>query len=341
VAARDRRRVDIAKFLEAYRSLGVPEGTAEEQGIWVILARHGTKDGATKAMQALWKRYVDVNEFRAAKATEVAEIIERYVKNDAYRVAAHARGFLRTFFDEFQTIHIAAADGKTADQFKKYLVAQAANGAEIAMALALYYCAAEKRVEEELEAPGEKPRKRPEKDLTAAANRLRLLFTFAAHGAPTYKGKVVSSGRSFLSAWSYSSLPPLPKTPPPKREPIVIPTPVRIVRGQAPAKKTAASKAPVKNVPVKKVPVSKAPAKKTAAKKTPTKKAVAKKAVAKKAVAKKAVAKKAVAKKTTKKTARKPVAKKKTVAKKADGKARPKTSRTARAGAGSKKSSRR
>ena len=330
MVARDRRRADIEKFLEAYRSLAVPDGNAAERAIWVILQRHGTKEGATRALAALWRRYTDVNEFRVAKVTEIADVIEKHVKNDAFRVAAHARGFLRTFFVEFQGVDFGTADERTADQLKKYLTALTENAQDDALALALHACAAEQRLEDEPEDPDGKPKKRPEKELTAAANRLRLLFTYSAHGAPTYKGKVVSSGRSFVKMWSYSTLPPLPPPPPPpKRVPIVIPRP-EIPKKKMRKKVALKSRAPVPAKPVAKKPVAKKP---VAKKKAAPKKAVAKK----KATPKAAPKKKAASKKTAPKKA---VAKRKT-AKKAAGKARPKTSRATHGRAAKKKSSRR
>lgn len=208
-ARRDRRRPDLAKFVEVYRGFDAPGGDAAGQAIWIILARHGTREGATKAVGALWRRFVDANEFRVAKVTEIAYIIERYIKNERIHVAEQARGFLRTYFKEFQSTDLSATEGLTPDALRKYVSRLGEHTKEIALALALHYCTKEIAEESEqalAEAEG-RPHKRPEKELTAAANRLRMLFTFAAHGSATCKSKLVNCSRCVARAWSYSPLP--------------------------------------------------------------------------------------------------------------------------------------
>jgi hypothetical protein len=205
-ARRDRRRQDIAKFVEVYRGFGAPAGDAASQAIWVILARHGSKEGATKAVAALWRRFVDTNELRVAKMTEIAYIIERHIKNERIQVAEQIRGFLRTFFKESQSTNFAATESMTPDALKKYVSRLGTHTEEIALALALHYCALEVAEESEravAEAEG-RPYKRPEKELTAAANRLRMLFTFAAHGMATCRAKLVNCSRCVAKAWTYS-----------------------------------------------------------------------------------------------------------------------------------------
>jgi hypothetical protein len=214
-AKRDRRRQDIAKFVQTYRDLGAPDASAAEQAIWLILARHGPKEAAGRAVKSLWRRFVGINEFRVGKAAEIAAIVERNVKNDARVAADQARGFLRRFFTEFQTVDLAAADVKTVDGLKRYLTGLPDSAREIAMALALHHCATEQQAEAELaqaEADG-KPRKRPERDVTNLANRLRLLFAIAAHGPSVSTTRPMNHSRAFVKAWSYSPLrPPAKKT---------------------------------------------------------------------------------------------------------------------------------
>jgi hypothetical protein len=279
VAARDRRRADIAKFIETVKAMRITAESPNEQAIWVILAHHGTKEGATRASKALWDRYVSVNEFRVAKVTEIADLIEKHVKNDPMAAAEQARGFLRKYFKEWQTVDPSATDGRTADQIKKYLASLDAFQREIALALALYYTRAEieeaaSHLSENGDAP--KDKKRAEKDVTAAANRLRLLFAYSAYGNATAKTLQTNASRAFLKSWAYK---PLPKPQPPK-----------------PAKKAPAKKAAAKKAPAKKAPAKKAPAKKAAKKKAPAKKA------AKRAARPKTNRK--VAKRTTKKSSR-------------------------------------
>ena len=207
MAVRDKRRTDIARFLEAVKSMRIPAGTPAERAIWVILARHGTKEGATRACKALWDHYVGVNEFRVAKTTEVAELIEPHVKNDPMVAAEQARGFLRTYFKEFQMVDPAATEVKPPYELKKYLNSLATHNREIALVLALYYCHRELEEQAIYGAPSEdgKAKKRPERELTASANRMRLLFAYSAHG--TAISKFAHSGKAFVRSWAYKPLP--------------------------------------------------------------------------------------------------------------------------------------
>ena len=208
MVARDKRRIDIAKFLDAVKSMRIPAGSANARAIWVILARHGTKDGATRACNALWDQYVSVNEFRVAKVTEIAEIIEKHVKNDAMVAATQARGFLRTYFKEWQMVDPAVTESKPPYELKKYMSSLGNDGREIALALALHYCRRELEEEAVYDEPptdGTKPKKRPERELTASANRMRLLFAYSAYGS--VNSKEAHAGKAFVRSWAYKSLP--------------------------------------------------------------------------------------------------------------------------------------
>lgn len=245
MVAPDRRRTDIARFLDAVKAMRIPAGSANARAIWVILASHGTKEGATRACNALWDQYVSVNEFRVAKVTEIAEIIEKHVKNDAMVAATQARGFLRTYFSEWQMVDPAATESKPPHELKKYLSSLTGNGREIALALALHYCRRE--IEEEavsLELPtdGSKPKKRPERELTASANRIRLLFSYSAHG--TVMPKEAHAGKAFVKWWAYKPLAALSKV---ARASAAKKKAVRV----AIPKKATAKKAPVKRMTLK------------------------------------------------------------------------------------------
>lgn len=210
MASRDKRRADIARFVKNYRDLGVPAGSTGEQTLWVILARHGSKEGATRALRALWRRYVDINEFRVAKATEIATVIQRNVKNDPYRVAEQLRGWLQRFHKDHHSVDFGITREMTAEQLRKYLANATGFVQEIALALFLYYCAHEVALEAEAAAAAEeegKPRKRPEKDVTLAAERLRLLTATAAKGSVVAKTRQALASRGFARAWAYSRLP--------------------------------------------------------------------------------------------------------------------------------------
>ena len=210
MASRDKRRADIAKFIKNYRDLEVPAGSAGEQALWVILARHGSKEGATRALRALWRRYVDINEFRVAKATEIATVIQRNVKNDPYRVAEQLRGWLQRFHKDHHTVDFGITREMTAEQLRKYLANAVEYVQEIALVLFLYYGSHEVALEAEAVSVAEeegKPRKRPEKDITLAAERLRLLAATAAKGSVVAKTRQAMAMRGFARAWAYSRLP--------------------------------------------------------------------------------------------------------------------------------------
>jgi len=211
VASRDRRRTDIARFLETVQSFGAPAGNAAEQTIWIHLARHGTKDGATKALAAIRERFVDVNEFRVAKVTEIADLIRSHVKNDPIAVAEHARGFLRRFYKDHHNHDFAVVDPLNADALRKYLTNAEDSGQEMALALLLHFlqqaAADEAAADAPPEAEGAKPRRRPEKDLTQTANRLRMLFTLATLGPKARKTAPVPTGKRLVGAWAFRALP--------------------------------------------------------------------------------------------------------------------------------------
>ncbi|MHC4974739.1 MAG: hypothetical protein ACYTG3_20680 [Planctomycetota bacterium] len=219
MASRDKRRADIAKFVKNYRDLGAPPGTAGEQALWVILARHGSKEGATRALRALWRRYVDINEFRVAKATEIATVIQRNVKNDPYRVGEQLRGWLQRFHKDHHTVDFGITREMTVEQLRKYLANAESYVQEMALALFLYYCGHEVALEAEAAAAAEeegKPRKRPEKDVTAAAERLRMLTATAAKGSVVAKTRQAIAARGFSRAWAFSPLPDAKRAQPKK-----------------------------------------------------------------------------------------------------------------------------
>lgn len=207
--ARDKRRADIAKFLKAYRDFGAPAGSAAEQTIWIILQRHGSKEGATGALKALWRRFVDINEFRVAKGSETGAVIQRYVKNDPYRVADEARGFLRRFHRDQHTVDFGITESMSVEQLRKYLSNVKSHLQPLALALFVHYCLQEEAAESAAAVAEAEPKakKRPEKEITLAAERLRLLAAVAAAGQVVAKTRQTSAARNLEKAWSYSPLP--------------------------------------------------------------------------------------------------------------------------------------
>ncbi len=235
--AKDKRRAELEKFAAQCRELPAPAGTPSEQVIWLVLARHGSKDGAERAFRALWKRFVDVNEFRVAKATEVAAIIGRAVRGDAVRVSEEARGFLRRFHKDHHTIDFAATEAMTTDQHRKYLASLGEPARELGLALFLHDCRraeAADAEEAQVPAPETKPKKRGEKELAHLVDRMRLTSAVASKGEVVPKTREAQASRGLVAAWEPGSAPEAPpmevpaepeaeEAPEPIAEPLVEP----------------------------------------------------------------------------------------------------------------------
>ena len=228
--AKDKRRAELEKFAAQCRELPAPPGTPAEQVIWLVLARHGSAEGAERAFRSLWKRFVDVNEFRVAKATEVASIIGRSVRGDAVRVSEEARGFLRRFHKDHHTIDFTVTETMTIDQLRKYLATLGEAARELGLALFLHYCrrAEAADAEEAQAATAEtKPKKRGEKDLAVLADRMRLASAVATKGEVVAKARDAQASKGLVAAWEPGSAPeaPPPETPV-EREEVKAPQPV-------------------------------------------------------------------------------------------------------------------
>jgi len=227
---KDKRRAELDRFLAQSRELPAPPGSPSEQVIWLILARHGSKDGAERAFRALWKRFVDVNEFRVAKASEIASIIGRSVRGDTITVSEEARGFLRRFHKDQHTIDWTATESMTIEQLRKYLSSTQDSAKELGLALFLHYCRrAEAADAEESAAPtaeGTKPKKRGEKDLANLVDRLRLTAALATKGEVVAKTREAQATKGLVAAWEPGSAPEaLPMEPPKPPERQAIPEP--------------------------------------------------------------------------------------------------------------------
>jgi hypothetical protein len=215
-AKRERNRAEIAKYLDLYRGLGAPGGTPSQKALWVILAHHGSKEGATRAAGALWRRFVDVNELRATKAIEIADLIRPHVRNDAVRVATRLRGFLRRFFRDHHDIDLLVTRSMTPEALRKYLGGMEDHARELGLALFLNYCANEIATEEREAAAGAdaegKAKQRTDREVGADLDRLRLACAFAVHGTLPSKAKLALAHRQLLRAWAYAPLPAEPRT---------------------------------------------------------------------------------------------------------------------------------
>jgi hypothetical protein len=229
--AKDKRRAELEKFAALCRELPAPPGSPAEQVIWLVLARHGSAEGAERAFRSLWKRFVDVNEFRVAKATEVASIIGRSVRGDAVRVSEEARGFLRRFHKDHHTIDFIVTETMTIDQLRKYLASLGAAARELGLALFLHYCrraeAADAEEAQVATTPETKPKRRGEKDLALLVDRMRLASAVAAKGEVVPKTREAQASKGLVAAWEPGSAPEAPPMDTPAEpEPEEIPEPV-------------------------------------------------------------------------------------------------------------------
>jgi len=340
-AKKDKRAGELAKFQKAWADLGSPPGTGSEQTIRVLMARNGTKDGAEKACEKLWVRYIDVNEFRVAKPAELADLVSPFVKNDPEDVAHHLRGFLRLYFKERNTLDFTDVSTITPEQLRKFLDALEYFKREIGLAIFFSLLVAEHEEDAlvEIEDGETKPKKRTDREAMLAVERIRMACAFAAFGESPTKAKLSTAHRKLAEAFKFGPVPPLPPPPEPATIPQIV-VPSNIAPKAALQVVSASGKKTARKVAGKKfAQKAAAPA---ATKKVASKK-VAKKAAKKAATkaAKKVVAK--TAKKAVKKTAKKAAKKsaKKTSASRTGGGARPRTSRTARTPSSTKKSSRR
>ena len=224
-AKRDPRRAELDKYLDAYAKLGLPEGNPFEQAVWCVLARNGTREGASKALAALWTRYVDVNELRVAQLDEVAAVIAPHVRNEADRVAALTRAFLRAIVRGQHQMSFDFVEEMSLDQLRKFLAELGNRAADVALAMLIHFCRAaidadEPVVEVPEEEGGGKPRRKGEREVGPVLDRLRLLFTVAAYGKPDGKGQPATLVRRVLKLLDYTALPPRP-APEPRPAPVV------------------------------------------------------------------------------------------------------------------------
>jgi hypothetical protein len=171
-----------------------------------------------------------VNEFRVAKASEIAAVIGRSVRGDTITVSEESRGFLRRFHKDQHTIDFSVTETMTIEQLRKYLLGLADSGRELGLALFLHYClraeAADAEEAADATQEGQKPKRRGEKDLAQIVDRLRLAAALAAKGEVVAKTREAQVSRGLVAAWKPGSAPEAPPMAPPKPpERIAIPQP--------------------------------------------------------------------------------------------------------------------
>jgi len=316
---KSKHRAELAKFEKAWKDLGAPTGDGAEQALRVLLARHGTREGAAKATEAIFEHFVGINEFRIASPKEIGAVIAPHVKNDPETVARHVRGFLRRFFKDHHTLDFTRVEDLTPEGIRKYLDNAIGFPQEMALAMFLQLLKDEIAAEDLADSEeADSKKKRSDREAAVSLDRIRMACAYAAYGESPSKAKLQSGHRKLADEFKFG--------PPPTEEEL-----------EEPIEPTIAELAGSPEV---------------LAKKKIVKKAADKPVAVKKAARKKAAQKKATQKAATKKTARKTTTAKKTTTKKtttkkagttrAAGGARPKTTRaTKKARTSSKKSSRR
>jgi len=314
---KSKHHAELAKYEKAWKDLGAPPGNGAQQAIRVLLARHGTREGAAKAADALWEHFVGINEFRIASPAEIAEVIAPFVKNDPEKVARHVRGFLRRFFKDHHTLDFSEISQLSPEGLRKYLDNAIGFPQEVALAMFLQLLQDELAATAQADAEGaDVKKKRTEREAGLALERLRMACAYAAYGESPTKAKLQGAHRKLADAFKFG--------PPPTEEELEEPIEPTIAElagsPEVLAKKKIVKKAATKPVGTTKKAARKKEAKSATVKKTATSKKVPKSKPARKVTTKKA---------TTKSNS--PAA----------GRARPKTTRATKSRSSTKKSSRR
>ncbi|MEM8884129.1 MAG: hypothetical protein AAGD14_08685 [Planctomycetota bacterium] len=329
-AAKNKHAAELAKFEKAWKDLGAPAGDGAEQAIRVLLARHGTREGSVKGMDALWMQYVGINELRVAQPDEIAMVLTNHVKNDPQAVARHVRGFIRRYFKDHHTLDFSHVNSMTPEALRKYLDNAIGFSREMGLAIFLQLLQDELNALEEPETDDDEPKRkaRTEREINVAMDRLRMACAWAAFGESPSKAKLSTAHRKLAEAYKFA--------PPPSEDELEEPIEPTIAE-LAGSPEVVARTRVVKKSATKKA--SKKAASKPAEAPKPAAKKVAKKKAAKKVTKK--VAKKKATKKVAKKKATKKVAKKKASKTARATSARPRGTRKAAPRPTAKKSSRR
>jgi len=362
---RTKRNQDYAKFEKAFQEIAAPESLSPvERTVWGILARSGSPARATAAFESLCSEFVDINEMRVAKLSDLAARIGSNCDGDPTDTAYELRGFLRQIFNDNFRVDFEFAREMERDKVRKYIASRPGFGPEIAFGLILEAWSEFLAPAADAEGNGEVGAKKPtEREIDSLVTRLRILYQLASPEKDARKGQVPNFTRLFLERWSpaHGSYKRITaerderKAAAAKAAAEAAETARKEAEARAraeakaeaeaakklaaakavAAKKAAAKRAANKAAAAKKAAIAiramKKAAKKAMASKAAAQKIASKKVAAQKAAAKKAAPKKVAAKKVTKspaKTVVKKAAKKATkkVAKKAAKKAPAKTS---------------
>jgi hypothetical protein len=294
-----------------------------ERTAWGVLARSGSPARATAAFESLRTKFVDINEMRVAKLTDLAACIGSNCEGDPVDAAYEMRGFLRQIFNDNFRVDFEFANEMERDKLRKYIASRPGFGPEIAFGLILDAWF-EFLSSDELDPAGEPvPKKPTEREIDTHVTKLRILHQLASPDSNARKGQTPNYSRLFLERWSaeHGSFKRITaerdarKAAAAKAAAEAAETARKEAEARAKAEAKAEAEAAKRAAATKAAAAKKAAAKRAANKAAATKKSAAAIKAMRKA-AKKAMVSKAAVKKTEKKAPAKKPAAKKTVAKK-------------------------
>jgi len=223
----------LEKLEPAYGRIELQSGDALEQVLWTILARHGSRERATKALAAIRAFFADLNEMRVGKAIDLAEVIHPFVEGNAVDVARKLRGFLRKVFDDKNVLGFDFGREMDRETLRRYLSTLPDFGPELQVAVLLKLRPDESELVGDPHATrvairtgvapqGTGParlKKSLEEELPDRATAVRALFALAAHGGAVCQSKAPLCGECALGSWCPSYDAPRKKAAPePKPE---------------------------------------------------------------------------------------------------------------------------
>ncbi|MGH7163252.1 MAG: hypothetical protein ACREID_07195 [Planctomycetota bacterium] len=211
----DRLRHAVEKFEEAHGQIELRPGDAIEQTVWAILARHGSREKANRAFSGLRHFFVDINELRVAKATDIAEAVRDHVQGDAISVAEKIRGFLRKIYDDRNVLGFDFGREMDRESLRRYLAALPGFAPELALGVLLKLRTDEKELVPDSNAArvaariGAVPagtgaprfKRALEEEVTDPAHAVRALFALATHAGAVCHAKSPDCGACVLGEW--------------------------------------------------------------------------------------------------------------------------------------------
>lgn len=221
----DRFEHAITRLEGAHGRMDLQPGDAIDQVQWMILVRHGSRERANRAFGALRAFFVDINELRVAKATDIADLIRAHVDGDPVLVAERLRGFLRKVYDDYNVLGFSFGKNMDREALRKYLASLPDFGPELGLAVLLKLRddeneliadphAARVAVRAGLVPSGTAPsrfKKILEEEVPDRAAAIRALLLLALHGGTVCHAKNPACAECALGNWCPSYAAPKKK----------------------------------------------------------------------------------------------------------------------------------